>query len=447
MKKSFLLIAASVLLNGSVFSQWIPKSIGLLPKNYGVVQIQAASNSVICALAIDYLQWIAGYPTPSTVVCFLRSIDGGDNWSIDTVTIATGNLPLDMMVVDEQTVYFTGMDGSGNSLLFYTTDGGSSWNYKVQGQVANSIGVFIKAFDSSDFLSFGWGQKVATSDDGGSTWKARTTPAMLYGEFFYVSSGTNDFAIQSNHAWVPTSKGRVFVSTDKGTSWSVYNTSLYPARCIQTIAFTDPMHGIVASSYSSAPALAPTMTAGTSDGGHTWSNLSPPPRYIANITPVPGQAGAYVAVADTQVTQPGSMYTLDHGNSWTIIDSDNFYNSVIFFDQTHGWAGLGKPAQASSPAIYKWGGLAVGFSKNSVNNAKTTVFPNPANDQITVANLYGTFNKTDVSVFNIDGKLMMTGQIIDRNSAVLDVSWLDGGIYILKLQSEQELEVIRLIKK
>ncbi len=402
----------------------------------------------ICALATDYLQWIAGYPTPSTAVCILKSMDGGDNWSIDTVTIATGNLPLDMMVVDEQTVYFTGMDGSGNFLLFYTTDGGSSWNYKVQGQVANSIGVFIKAFDSSDFLSFGWGQMVATSDDGGSLWKARTTPAMLSGEFFYVSSGTNDVAIQSSHAWIPTSNGRVFVSTDKGITWSIYNSSLYPNRCIQTIAFTDPMHGMVASSYTRTPALAPTMLAGTSDGGYTWSNLSPPPRYIANLTPVPGQAGAYVAVADTQVTQPGSMYTLDNGNSWTIIDSENFYNSVTFFDQTHGWAGLGKPAQANSPAIYKWGGPAVGFSNISLNNAKIKVFPNPAKDQITIHKMGETLEEFNMGLYNIEGKLLRTKRIENSNSTtVLDISKLAGGIYFLKLQSETEVKVLKFIKE
>jgi photosystem II stability/assembly factor-like uncharacterized protein len=446
MKKSLLLIAALMLLNGSIFSQWIPKSIGLLPEGYGVVQMQAVNNSVIYALAVDYLLWIDGSPSPSTVVCMLKSIDGGDNWSIDTVTIATGNLPLDLMVVDEQTVYFTGLDGSSN-YLFYTTDGGASWNYKVQNQVANSIGVFIKAFSSSDFLSFGWGQRVATSDDGGSTWMARTTPAMLPGEFFCESSGTNDIAIQSNHAWVPTSKGRVFISTDKGITWSIYNSSLYPNRCIQTIAFTDSIHGIVGSSFTSAPGTAPTMLAGTSDGGLTWSNLSSPPRYIENLTPVPGQAGTYVAVADTQVTQPGSMYTLDNGNSWTIIDSVNYYNSVTFFDQTHGWAGLGKPANANSPAIYKWEGPAVGYSNISVNYSKTTVFPNPANDQITVANIYGIFNKTDVSVFNFEGKLMITSQIINQNSAVLDVSRLTGGIYFIKLQSETEVEVLKLIIK
>ncbi len=447
MKKSLLLIAALILLNGSVFSQWVPKSIGLLPEGYGVVQMQAANNSVIYALASDYLQWMVGFPiSPTTLVCILKSSDGGDNWSIDTVTIATGSIPMDLMVVDENTVYFTGMDSSSNFLLFYTTDGGSSWNYKVQEQVANSIGMFIKAFDSNNFLSFGWGQMVATSDDSGSTWKARTTPAMLPGEFFYVCSGTNDIAIQSNHAWVPTSKGRVFTSTDKGITWSIYNSSLYPNRCIHTIAFTDSLHGIVGSSFTNAPTIAPTMLAGTSDGGLTWNNLSAPPRYIENLTSVPGQAGTYIAVADTQVTQPGSMYTLDYGNSWTIIDSVNFYNSVTFFDQTHGWAGLGKPAEANSPAIYKWGGPAVGSSNISVNNAKTKVFPNPTNDQITVFNIYGTSDKTDISVFNFVGKRMMTCQIIKQNSAVLDVSRLEAGVYFIKLQSETEVKVLKFIK-
>jgi photosystem II stability/assembly factor-like uncharacterized protein len=432
MKKLLLMIAAVMLLNVSLFSQWIPKAVGLLPAGYGIVQMQAVSNSVIYAMATDYAQWMAGSSvSTNTIVYLLKSTDGGDNWSIDSVPGANGFVMLDMMVVNPQTVYFTANNLSNTVRLYYTTDGGSTWNYKIQAQVANSISMFIAAFNSCDFLSFGWGQMVATSADTGNTWTARTTPAMLTGEYIIESSGTNTIAILSNHAWVPTAKGRVFISTDKGVTWSITSTTLYPGRCINTLAFTDTLQGLAGSSLTNTGTVAPSLLARTLDGGLSWGNITSPPRPFANLCALPGLHGAYIAVADTAMIKPGSMYTLDNGNSWTVIDSANYYNSVTFFDPTHGWAGLGKPALNNSPAIYKWGGTPFGINDISMKEQGLKVFPNPASNIITVI----VPNKASTEILNIQGQIIRRLEIKDHKTDI-DISGFSSGVYIIKATTD-----------
>jgi aminopeptidase N len=64
------------------------------------------------------------------------------------------------------------------------------------------------------------------------------------------------------------------------------------------------------------------------------------------------------------------------------------------------------------------------------------IFPNPANNKITISNNGFSSKETLVSVFNMQGQQMMSAQFKNQNTIELDVSRLTKGIYIVKIQSE-----------
>jgi hypothetical protein len=79
------------------------------------------------------------------------------------------------------------------------------------------------------------------------------------------------------------------------------------------------------------------------------------------------------------------------------------------------------------------------------NNSDITVYPDPAQDKITITS-YGELQKqTLVSIFNIQGQQMMQAPFNNQSAIELDVSALAKGIYIVKVQCENAVINKKLI--
>ena len=75
---------------------------------------------------------------------------------------------------------------------------------------------------------------------------------------------------------------------------------------------------------------------------------------------------------------------------------------------------------------------------NHLNLSKLTVFPNPANEEVTVS-FNASKEKTNIEVFDIQGRLVMEDsneREIGSNKVKLNTSGLSSGIYILHAGSE-----------
>lgn len=84
----------------------------------------------------------------------------------------------------------------------------------------------------------------------------------------------------------------------------------------------------------------------------------------------------------------------------------------------------------------------LGINDNQLSDS--TVFPNPANDIITIKTQK---NITSIQVINLQGQLVMK-KVIPITNNKIDVSELSNGIYFLKLRDDNEqTDVIRFIKK
>jgi ligand-binding sensor domain-containing protein len=73
------------------------------------------------------------------------------------------------------------------------------------------------------------------------------------------------------------------------------------------------------------------------------------------------------------------------------------------------------------------------------------LFPNPANDFITLKMPDGLQNST-VNIFDIQGKKIKTYSI-NNNRERLDVSAFPSGIYLVKIQSDENYTVKRIVKQ
>ena len=89
------------------------------------------------------------------------------------------------------------------------------------------------------------------------------------------------------------------------------------------------------------------------------------------------------------------------------------------------------------------------FSTNDVVNEQEAfkIYPNPANEQITLAFTANSVQKSDISIFDISGKLVKSFKIDQEPSTTinLNVADLSTGVYFVKTQSESGTQVEKLI--
>jgi hypothetical protein len=73
------------------------------------------------------------------------------------------------------------------------------------------------------------------------------------------------------------------------------------------------------------------------------------------------------------------------------------------------------------------------------------LFPNPANDKITIIHNNNILQDAIVSIFNLFGQQILCKKIDNKNSLEFDVHFLSKGIYIVKVQLDNIVEIKKLV--
>jgi hypothetical protein len=74
------------------------------------------------------------------------------------------------------------------------------------------------------------------------------------------------------------------------------------------------------------------------------------------------------------------------------------------------------------------------------------VFPNPANNQITIAGHLAHEAQTELRIVDMRGKLVLVRNLVMASTGqVLDVSQLASGTYIVQVQSSERLLTTKLV--
>ena len=225
--------------------------------------------------------WAAG-----TGGTYVVTTDGGENWKAAVVPGAEGLQFRDVYGVSDKVAYLMSIGNNTTDFRIYkTVDGGATWTIQFTNETVNAFyDCFAfwtprRGITHSDSVN-GVFPDIRTTD--GMTWHsiAANMPPALSGEASFAASGTCAATEGERNAWIATGGStiaRILATKDGGDTWNAYDTPLVssPSAGGISVAFRDPMHGILGGGDLASNANADAAT--SDDGGQTWTLTNKPP--------------------------------------------------------------------------------------------------------------------------------------------------------------------------
>ena len=428
-------------------SAWIEQASGFASMYRGAYQISIVSDSVVWATAIDGTN---GAPVNE----FTRTINAGNLWVPGTITPGTGLAPANISAITDQKAWIAMYPTSGaGGQVYYTNDGGSSWTNQNNGSMFVNGASFLNVvhfFNENEGFCMGDPInnefEVYTTNDGGVTWNvvaAANLPDAQSGEMGW----TGVYDAFNNVAWFGTNKGRIFKSSDKGQTWEVLTPGLTD---VQKITFNNENNGITQQIvYNTGTGAITTLTMKvTHDGGTTWTTVTPGTGMgKSDICAVPNLPGKYYSVGTNGAASGSALYnssySLDYGNTWTVVDTAVQYISVKFLDDYTGWAG-GFSINATTSGIFKWDSNVL-INENQEENISSLVYPNPSHGEIRI-NTSVLDLGSQIDIYDMLGNKVHESKISDLETKV-DLHFLPKGMYLIQISTNKKVENHKLIIK
>lgn len=275
-----------------------------LPLLLAVALAQRPPQTLVLPIAED----LRGVSVVSTKViwasgshgAYLRTTDAGHTWQPANVPDAA-NLDFRGIVAFSADEAFLMSSGPADqSRIYHTSDGGQHWS--LQFTNSNPKGFFdsMAFWDPTHGVVLGDPTVPGDQNTGppkfevlltedGKTWHSISAqlPPALEGEAAFAASNSclsilhNPAALDPN-IWFATgaATARVYHSPDRGQTWQVADTPIVhgsDSTGIFSIAFRDPLHGVIAGGDYKHPQQDGPNLAFTNDGGKTWtlSTLKP----------------------------------------------------------------------------------------------------------------------------------------------------------------------------
>lgn len=409
--------------------------------------------SPLYALGKNDLIWMAfsdgavPFNTP-TGCSFSISTNGGDSWS------TKGYFPYNLISPSQDNITFRGFKAlSANSALFLwavdnthakvfkTKDGGTTWQKTGEFDTyPHSIhffddnnGVVVCREDASKKF------KVYRTTNGGDSWQ-QLDPAgipLTVGYETTIFSWTH-FSGSKDAFWIGTTNGRIFMTKDKGLTWSLISTP-YPAgadygssvESLGTMAVDDqnPDLGYILG-------LKTGKIHRTTDGGTTWTPLGFTETGTSdyNIVKVPNTD---FLIATGQKTR----YSTNKGETWTDID-----NIAKFGPNSTGANCTFTTLSSSFGFFFKLMGLT---GKTPVEDDVTVetpdeefaIYPIPTGNYLYIRSKILIDHYT---IWDSAGRLIQQGKTDDNR---IDVAWFSKGTYHIEIVHNGNTIVKKFIKK
>jgi photosystem II stability/assembly factor-like uncharacterized protein len=284
---------------------------------------------------------------------FVITTDGGTHWRSGVVPGAESLQFRDVQGVSSKVAYLMSIgDKPSDFRIYKTSDGGAHWTMQFQDQLKGAFYDCIAFWTPDRGIAHSDAVKGAFPDirtTNGSSWESISAnmPPALPGEASFSSSGTCIATQGDQNAWIATGgaiNARILATRDGGNTWSAYLTPLSssPNAGAFTVAFRDPLHGIVGGGDLAPGDPGNAKTAVSTDGGKTWTLTSKPPvtgaifglAYVGNITGAGGRKARTVVVT---ANTGGAAWSPDEGNTWYSLEGVSGYWAVAFASPKAGW--------------------------------------------------------------------------------------------------------------
>jgi hypothetical protein len=199
------------------------------------------------ALLIDFVSTSTGWANMvsfTTGVKFLKTIDGGANWTVLNVPHVTT-----FDFVDSLNGWAVTTWNNGSAPTYWsvekTYDGGLNWTRLYTDPRLNQEGLYyIKAIDTSTCWVYAPGKRLLRTTNGGATWDSINRP-----HYFEEYNHKYFDAVDANHVWITedddannTSVNKVHHSRDGGLTWELQESGISNGS-IFSVHFVDANNG------------------------------------------------------------------------------------------------------------------------------------------------------------------------------------------------------------
>jgi hypothetical protein len=382
--KKLLLQFCLFILSKTMLAQWTETNL-----NTGTIKkLSVKGNTIVAGKFVSFSDSGKVY----------ISQDNGLTWT-NNLTFQ-GNIST---IVSDSAKFYLGAYSSG---LYSSSDMGVSW------LPMNCTSSNIHSFATNGLKLFaGTDMSLSISNNYGLNWA--TAPVNMY-EVLAISSKRN-FVLAGSHS------AGVFLSTNKGTTWSPKG--LTGADIFSTAIIDSTLLSILQGTlYISM------------DLGDTWVsqnlNTSSNSLFVMDST-------IYLT------TQNGVYISLDKGTNWSAINDGLPNNTNVL-------------SISANDSIVYIGTSNSGVWKRAVNNIQTTLInikensgsmiisPNPTNSTFQISN---TQNIKNISIKNMLGCEVFQTSNISKSVVDIDINDYSAGVYFVELQSDNGTITKKIVKQ
>ena len=135
------------------------------------------------------------------------------------------------------------------------------------------------------------------------------------------------------------------------------------------------------------------------------------------------------------------------GSAWVNNSLNTFTYDANNFEQSYAhkyWNNTGTKI-SHGDSTYQCFHTVMGINSLEKNLQSVQLFPNPATNKITISKTADLQKETIVSIYNIQGEMVITNTFYYQNTMEMDVSLLAKGVYIVKIQSEKGVGSRKLV--
>ncbi len=272
---------------------------------------------------------------------FLKTIDGGKNWTVGKVPDAEKLDFRDVEAFDANTAYLLSIGEGENSRIYKTNDGGVSWKLQFKNENPKAFFDAFAFWDATHGIAMSDpvnGKYLLLETDDGENWKILDNakmPNAKEGEAAFAASGTCLITNGKTDVFLVSggNEARVFRSNNRGLNWFVANTLMPKGTAgsgIFSIAMRDKQNGVIVGGNYEKPNEITNNLAFTNDGGKIWNSAKGLNGYRSGVAFV----GKETIIA---VGASGSNLSTDGGKTWKNLDKEN-YNAVQAKGKNAIWA-------------------------------------------------------------------------------------------------------------
>lgn len=383
------------------------------------VELKSAGDTVFAVGASSYPVW--GNPQMNSIMLW-RSFDGGVSFSDSTIVHSQSGEYLDFADLT--------INASGNPVVGFIEQ--DSWFYHINVYYSTDAGLSFNA--STGVLGL----------IPNETCECCPISLETVGNSVFAGFRNNDMSIREFYLLRSANDGHDFTSVHQidNSNWFIGGC---PSNGIDLLSDSDSIYAAYATKVNgSVRILATSFSADTSGQGPTLTNEPAPPSNTMNYPVITGNSDTlFLCWQDTRNgnTDVFCSYRIGAGNPFSspvmINHATAGTQSTIDAQYANGYLHLVYNDITNAGVYYRKARLQNNTGINEIRNDNIMLFPNPANDQVTIQTNNNKELINNVLMYNIVGSEAKEIRVNSSQNINISLDGLDAGIYMIEVHTSE----------